>query len=957
MRRNKQIRPLLFIVLVAATAVGAVFATHTSPQLGLDLQGGVSVVLQPTKESSSEALSETVEIIRNRVDALGVAEPEIVRQGSSVIVQLPGVKNQQRALDLVGDTAELRFRPVMQTIPGDINEILSTTSTSAPAASSTTAVSPTTAAAGAESSTTAATVTGQSASRSASPFQDGSATTAPADTTATTAPAAPADTTATTAPTLTGFEVTPREQDLADQPVVLQEYSGTDIVATYQLGPSLATGSIVSSAQANLEQTGQWSVALSIKGGSGIAAFNAASAACFGKSAVCPSGQLAIVLDSRVVSAPAIQQASFERDQIQITGSFTQKEAKDLALKLRYGSLPVNLETQTVQTVSPSLGKDSLQAGLLAGLVGLALVCLYMLVYYRALGLVVVLGLLVWSGLNYAVICWLGQTQGLALSLAGVTGLVVSVGVTVDSYVVYFERLKDEVAQGRTLRSSTERAFKRAFRTILAANLSSLIGAVVLYLLTVGPVRGFAFFLGLATGLDIVVAWYFIRPMVGVLGRSRLFTEHPVFGVARGLGGRVEADRPGVEPPKRSIWFRLYHGQTNIEFVSRFRRWLVISGVVILAGAASFGARGLNLGIDFEGGVVWEVPANGVSVAKAQDAMAKEDVKGVTVQTLSADNKVSLRIEGEAVPAAVAKTVSADLAKLTGSNPDEVSLTSVGPSWGKEISSKALRALIVFLVLITVYISFRFEFRMAVPTLVALLHDILITVGVYSLFGFQVSPATVVALLTILGFSIYDGIVVFDKVDENTNLVSASGKGMTYGRMVNKSLNQVLMRSLNTSITAVFPVLSLLVLGSWILGATTLEEFGLALLVGLFAGAYSSIFIASPMLAWLKEREPRYRTVREKVEAKQGAEAKELVGAGARGKAAAAPATGGGWGSTRSAEQAAEDAAEPEDATPASRLVDPPDRAAEASPRVATSVTRSGDGVIPPRPRKKGKKR
>lgn len=287
----------------------------------------------------------------------------------------------------------------------------------------------------------------------------------------------------------------------------------------------------MSTASAQLSQTGEWSVALEIKGGASIDAFNAIAAECFNGSAACPTKQLAIVLDSVVVSAPTIQQAAFERDKIQISGSFTESEAKDLALVLRYGSLPVNLEPQTVQTISPTLGEDSLRAGLLAGLLGLVLVCLYMILYYRALGVVVVLGLCVWSALNYSIISKLG----VSLTLAGVTGIVVSVGVTVDSYVVYFERLKDDLRAGRTLRSSTERAFARAFRTILAADISSFIGAALLFWLTVGPVRGFAFFLGLATILDVVVAWFFTRPIVGLLAQNRLFTNARWFGVARGL--------------------------------------------------------------------------------------------------------------------------------------------------------------------------------------------------------------------------------------------------------------------------------------------------------------------------------------------------------------------------------------------------------------------------------------
>ena len=525
--RRKQLTPLVFIVLTAAGSLGAVLATDTTPQLGLDLQGGVSVVLQPTEDASDEALSQTIEIIRSRVDALGVAEPEIARQGSSVVVQLPGVENQQRAIELVGDTAELRCRPVLFSVPGDISDLSPSTTVAGETTTTTTAAT-------ASTDTTLpaeAPVEGQSGSGAAVPFQD--------PTTTTTAVVPP-----TTLPTGEPGEappppeVTPREEDTPEATVLLQERGDDDeVVNTYQLGPAGATGEIVSTARAELGGDGTWTVALEIKGGDGIGSFNTLAADCFARSPTCPTGQLAIALDSEVRSAPTIQQPSFERDQIQITGSFSESEAKDLALVLRYGSLPVNLEPQTVQTISPTLGEESLRAGLIAGLVGLGLVVLYMIAYYRALGVVVLLGLTVWSALNYAIICWLGQTQGLALSLAGVTGLVVSVGVTVDSYVVYFERLKDDVRLGRTLRSSTERSWKRAFRTILAANVASLIGAVLLYVLTVGPVRGFAFFLALATALDVVVAYFFIRPVVSLMGRSRLFTEARGWGVARGLGG------------------------------------------------------------------------------------------------------------------------------------------------------------------------------------------------------------------------------------------------------------------------------------------------------------------------------------------------------------------------------------------------------------------------------------
>ena len=559
--RRKILLPLVLILVVAYGGLIATLVSGNSPELGLDLQGGVSVVLAPTGDASGDQLDQSLAIIRERVDALGVAEPDITRQGDAIVVQLPGVKNRDRALALVGQTAELRFRPVLQTAPFPEDEVASaqeqadaevgaTTTTTAPAGGETTTTVP---AAPSTSEGAVGLTEGESA---AGPVQDPPAT----DPTATTAPAAGATTT-TTAPAddptqaPTEAEVpplTPRDQDVADQQVTLaglpNEEDGT--TAIYQLGPALATGRIVKTASADI-QNGQWLVRLEMRGGeNGIDTFNEIATTCYAQQPdpqVCPTGQLAIVLDSVVQSAPTINQPSYEADQIQISGSFGESQAKDLALVLRYGSLPIELERQSVQTVSASLGDDSLRAGIVAGIVGLTLVAIYMLIYYRALGLVVILGLTVWGALLYTIISFLGETQGLALTLSGVTGIIVSIGVTVDSYVVYFERLKDEVKAGRTLRTSTDRAFKRAFRTVLAANFTAFLGALILWWLTVGSVRGFAFFLGLSTLLDVVVAWAFTHPMVVLLARNRVFTDMPYLGVARGLAA-PEAPAPADRP-------------------------------------------------------------------------------------------------------------------------------------------------------------------------------------------------------------------------------------------------------------------------------------------------------------------------------------------------------------------------------------------------------------------------
>ncbi|MFN2506576.1 MAG: protein translocase subunit SecD [Acidimicrobiales bacterium] len=487
MRRSLTIS-LIGTLLVAAVALGATMLSGNRPQLGLDLQGGISVVLQPRTNVPESVLDQAIEIIRSRVDALGVAEPDISRQGSSVIVQLPGVKDRDRALELIGTTAQLYFRPVRQQLPASESAIPSTTTSS-----TTTTVAP-------------------------------EGATAP-PTTATTV--APLDLATTTKP----------EENAQDKEVVLPEKDedGT-VVARYHLGPADVTGRALSSARATVEpNTGTWEVEFSLTSG-GTKQWNDMAAK------VGQGNQIAIDLDGEVKSAPSLETTNFP-GKGRITGNFSQREAKDLALVLRYGALPVQLDQQTVQTVSATLGKESLRAGLIAGLVGLMLVALYMVVYYRALGLVVWLGLLVSGALMYSLITLLGETSGLALTLAGATGIIVSVGVTVDSYVVYFERLKDEIRSGKTIRSSVDRSFSRAYRTILAADAASFIGAVVLYLLSVGSVRGFAFFLGLSTLLDVFIAYFFTRPMVVLLGRNRLFTEARWLGVARGL-----AAAPTEEP-------------------------------------------------------------------------------------------------------------------------------------------------------------------------------------------------------------------------------------------------------------------------------------------------------------------------------------------------------------------------------------------------------------------------
>jgi preprotein translocase subunit SecD len=518
---------------VVVLSVAAVVAAGLTPVLGLDLQGGVSVVLAPCRVDPSDptrcadqgrkpsdaAIGKALDIINNRINALGVAEPEVSRQGDNIVIDLPGVRNRDKARRVVGQTAELRFRPVLAIVPpASVAGPGAPTTTSAP----TTTTSPAT--------------------------TDPSATTAPATpttttpaTTTTTLPYDPAAARAAIAScdpqqvlALPRIPSTSQERDRRDACVVLPGRDGAES-ARYYLGPAALTGSGVRSARARfLGGTDGWVVLLRLNG-DGRDKFNALAKESYPKEA--PQNSVAIVLDSVVQSAPAFRTDTFDGD-VQISGDFTETEARDLATVLQYGALPVNLRELTAQTVSPTLGKDQLRAGIAAGIIGLALVAAYMLAYYRVLGLVVIVGLLLVSGAIYALVAYLGDRVGLTLTLAGVTGLIVSVGVTVDSYVVYFERLKDEVRTGKTIRSSVDRGFARSFRTIVAADLVSLIGAAILYFLAIGAVRGFAFYLGLAAALDLAVSYFFMHPLVYFMVRNRGLVTASRVGIGAGLDAR-----------------------------------------------------------------------------------------------------------------------------------------------------------------------------------------------------------------------------------------------------------------------------------------------------------------------------------------------------------------------------------------------------------------------------------
>jgi preprotein translocase subunit SecD len=541
MTRRLVISLVGLLVVVLGSFAGNLVADNT-PALGLDLQGGISVTQEPVGEYDSVSLDLAVERIRDRVDSLGVAEPEIIRQGDAIVVNLPGVDNQDEALRLVQVTGAVLLRPVLLAAPNTPADTSSTTvadgsSTTVADGASTTTV---------DGSSTTSPVTTLATSTTApggpSRYLPQGATSVPTESSTTVASAndSTLPTSITEAPlgagSPTGSDVSTSSLapatmgDPADPTatIIVQNTDGSEI---YQLGPSFATGEVFNNdAKADII-SGGWGVRVTLKGGStGADLWNVGAAQCFARSTVCPTGRMAIVLDGVVQSAPNVNQPSFSGG-VDITGSFKESEAKDLARVLKSGALPVRLEVQAVQIVSPTLGDDSLHAAIVSGLIGVLLVLLFMLAYYRLLAIVVVIGITLSGLVQWNVISLLSTTNGLALSLAGIAGIIVSIGVTVDSYVVFFEKLKDELKSGRTLKNSAERGFKSAWRTILAADIVSLIGAFTLWYLTVGSVRGFAFFLGLSTLCDIIIAWFFTRPAMLLLARTKRFQRGRIFGI------------------------------------------------------------------------------------------------------------------------------------------------------------------------------------------------------------------------------------------------------------------------------------------------------------------------------------------------------------------------------------------------------------------------------------------
>jgi SecD/SecF fusion protein len=561
-----------------------------------------------------------------------------------------------------------------------------------------------------------------------------------------------------------------------------------------------------------------------------------------GQEAEARSGHFAVILDNEVKTRPIIDFSKNPdgidgRNGAQISGGFTSNaDAQELASFLQRGALPINLNLISQTQVSATLGSQALHAGIKAGLIGLALVVIFLLVFYRFLGLVATLALGAYGVIFFALI----KLIPITLTLPGIAGLVLTIGVAADSNIVIFERIKEEVRAGRSMSNAIAAGYRRGIATIVDANVVTLLTAFVLFVLATAGVKGFAFTLGVGTIVSLLTAVVFTQALLGSMSRTRLLRSPSALG----------ATRQGMR------W--------HFDFMGASRWFFTVSGVILLIGALAMATKQFNLGIDFESGTRVEVALKkSTDESEVREALEGAGVSSAEVQRESNPGLGSnvFLIQSKTLRPGQIKELQKELDAEFGIVANGFDSTSVGPTFGETVAKSARNALIFSLLVICAYIAFRFDPKFAVPVLIALFHDILITAGIYALTGREVTSGTVAAFLTILGYSLYDTIIVFDRIRENMPRMPRAA----FSQIVNRSMSEVLTRSLATSFTTLLAVVSLLVFGG-----ATLQDFAFAMMVGIASGTYSSIFIASPVLTAWKEREPGFARRRERIAAIDG---------------------------------------------------------------------------------------
>jgi len=858
-------RHLILIGCILAALVGVAFlAVPSSPvhkklTLGLDLQGGLEVVLKavPPKghKLTPEDLSRSIDIMRQRIDKLGVSEPEIRKQGNDqIVIQLAGIHDPAAAAKLIGKTAVLEFYDFeadligpsvngLSQIPvatGSLYELLAAPATQTLAAKGTPSQwylfnSKHVVQAG-PAPTKKLLLASQVVQKPTS--AGGLGQHIPKDWMILTVPE---NSVVVSCEAASGNCLTPNSQPLTTKTgfYLLKHSDNPSNPIPEMTGRELK----LSGTRADIDPQSGPVVTMQFTG-KGKKIFHTITRREAERGALVCQGQrdstavqncaqhFAIVLDRQIQSVPYID---FVRNPDGIPGDTGAQidmgrggglgEAKRLALVLQTGALPVKFETAERTDVSATLGKDSLSQAKKAAIVGLLVVALFLLLLYRFLGLVAVIGLGIYAAFLYAAILLFHVT----MTLPGFAGLILTIGVAADANVVVFERIKEEVRAGKSVRAAISAGYSKGFRTILDANVVTAITALVLFAVATAQVKGFALMLLIGTVISLITAVGATRAMLGLLAGFNWFNK-PRF--------------MGAQGQQTAKWLQ-------IDFMRKRYLWFAISGAIVLLGAGALGVRGLNLGIDFKGGsqLTFKTPV----------AHTTGDVR----QVLRAQGYGDAVIQGRGAGTnGQYKTFQVRTKALSGAKLTQVTraledrlqthapgATTVSSSFGRQIAKSAIIAILFSLLLVVLYIAIRFDLKFAGPVIVAMLHDVLICVGIYALLGREVTSSTVAAILTVLGYSIYDTIIIFDRIRENIPIMRRS----SFATIANVSLWETIRRSLATSFITLLPVGAL-----FLFGGDTLKDFAFALMVGIAAGAYSSIFIAAPLLTILKEREPEY---------------------------------------------------------------------------------------------------
>ena len=870
---------LLGCIAAALVAVGLLAIPgspiHKKPTLGLDLQGGLEVVLKanPPKGHALTAddLTRSIDIMRNRIDKLGVSEPEIRKQGSNqIVIQLAGVHDPAAAAKLIGKTAVLQFYDFeadltgpsvttgLQKVPvatGSLFGLLNAPETRALADRGTPSqwylFNPKKVVKAGPAPTREALVKSQLVQRPVA--KGGLGQHIPKGWTIL---RVPKNTIVVSCDPGSGNCISAK-QITSSKAFYLLKHRLPDAQDNGGIPEMTGTDLKLSGTRADIDPQTSQPVVLMQFTGHGKKVFHEitrreaqrGSLACQGASTQqdvqrCAQ-HFAIVLDGQIQSVPYID---FKRNPDGIPGDNGAQidmgggslgDAKKLALVLQTGALPVQFTTAERTDVSATLGKDSLNQAKKAALVGLLVVALFLLLFYRFLGLVAVIGLAIYAAFLYAAILLFNVT----LTLPGFAGLILTIGVAADANVVVFERIKEEVRAGKSVRAAISTGYSKGFHTILDANVVTAITALVLFAVATAQVKGFALMLLIGTVISLVTAVAATRAMLGLLAGFSWFNK-PRFMGAQGQQG----------------WKWL-----QIDYMGKRYLWFAISGLVIVLGIAALGVRGLNLGIDFKGGtqLSFKTPVAHTTgdVRQVMSAQGFGDavIQGRGSSTNSAYKSFQIRT----------KALSGDkLTQVTTALEDRLQTTAPGAttvssSFGRQIAKSAIIAVLFSLFLVVLYITIRFDLKFAVPVILAMLHDVLICIGIYALVGREVTSSTVAAILTVLGYSIYDTIIIFDRIRENIPLMRRS----SFATIANVSLWETIRRSLATSFITLLPVLAL-----FLFGGATLKDFAFALMVGIASGAYSSIFIAAPLLTIWKEREPEFARRKDVTVTKAGLE-------------------------------------------------------------------------------------